>query len=1061
MARDPKQLRKAYEYKLGKDLAGKLSDTQISELSKYYNSLTPAQQSEVDSETVMGKGEFLNTARSMADPLKYPSNQSVLPESKEEETKQVSEKLPKISNQESEPSEKPKPKINISTPSSTLKKVLEKKEYSEVKTVNKNTPDKDLSVSRQENFNQEESFSKEDKIIFDKIDELLKDGEGDETSNDKTEIDSLKPLENESEISSSNKKEEEEEVSDDEEEVFKRLDELLVDIKKETDSLESYADKDKTEKEEEVSDDDKVEKEEEEVSDDEKDYDKLEELINEVRDEQETIFEDLEKQKDDIKNVENEQLLIKKDLNDFKDEIEQLKEKDSDEEEKDSDEEEKDSDEEEKDSAEEEDEIVESIDKMDETLKGIDALLKDILGQEKKENEREKINAQKASRASEEKEAEKSTKKSALNAFKGVKLPKIGFLDRIKTFFTNILLGGVVLKLLKWIQDPENQKTIDNVVNFVTKHMDKILIGLATLVGLSIGMKIVGFLTTFLPIIKGLLALLTGPAGLIALLTVGTLIAAEKYLPKAKETINRQRFGGKKETEEGIRYSGGEVQDFKNDLENMLDISKGDDFLNYGDTRQYTEEELKEIKSPEFRELVEKELKKLVELQKRIQITKSVNDQLFVLNEKLKSEEERLEELESKENPSSRDKNLITKYKESITRIKERIDEKKTNKEQSVKKEQKIIKTIDFEKLKASPAIEKIIPDGIKQSLSESTPSPPQQQENLNRVLSENEFYNASVMDPTLPDTYEEYLKQNQKNEPPIVSPLSKLMPSTEPTGVKKVIIGAGHAPTPENAAKGIPLGSDNRNVEGTADDGSSGGNTNPTGVTEWQATKQVVDALKMMVKDRGLEDKIGFEDIYSYDGLTEVPRRVESTTGQQYVDLHFDARGFGKEGVLPSRNESATDKSLMEEFGRYSDTFDPSDKGVTRAGGTLVELGRIDDPKIRGLLEEVKRGEIGPETNKMAERVLRGIVPSIETSPNQQNQSFLPKNMRPSLMEIPIPPPDGSNIASLPPMGMKNKNKGPLSSSQAGQKAAPIFSSEDLNNLSVTAVRSLYNTIT
>jgi hypothetical protein len=123
--------------------------------------------------------------------------------------------------------------------------------------------------------------------------------------------------------------------------------------------------------------------------------------------------------------------------------------------------------------------------------------------------------------------------------------------------------------------------------------------------------------------------------------------------------------------------------------------------------------------------------------------------------------------------------------------------------------------------------------------------------------------------------------------------------------------------------------------------------------------------------------------------------------------------------------------------------------------------LGRIDDPKIRGLLEEVKRGEIGPETNKMAERVLRGIVPSIETSPNQQNQSFLPKNMRPSLMEIPIPPPDGSNIASLPPMGMKNKNKGPLSSSQAGQKAAPIFSSEDLNNLSVTAVRSLYNTIT
>jgi len=66
MARDPKQLRKAYEYKLGKDLVAKLSDEQIAKLSKYYNSLTSAEQSKVDSELIQGQGEFLDSARSMA-----------------------------------------------------------------------------------------------------------------------------------------------------------------------------------------------------------------------------------------------------------------------------------------------------------------------------------------------------------------------------------------------------------------------------------------------------------------------------------------------------------------------------------------------------------------------------------------------------------------------------------------------------------------------------------------------------------------------------------------------------------------------------------------------------------------------------------------------------------------------------------------------------------------------------------------------------------------------------------------------------------------------------------
>ena len=55
MARDPKVTRKAYEYKLGKDLASKLDDKQIHLLSQYYNSLSDKETSEIDSQIVQGR----------------------------------------------------------------------------------------------------------------------------------------------------------------------------------------------------------------------------------------------------------------------------------------------------------------------------------------------------------------------------------------------------------------------------------------------------------------------------------------------------------------------------------------------------------------------------------------------------------------------------------------------------------------------------------------------------------------------------------------------------------------------------------------------------------------------------------------------------------------------------------------------------------------------------------------------------------------------------------------------------------------------------------------------
>ena len=54
MARDPQQLRKTYESKLGKDLVAKLTDQQINIISKFYNSLGKEEQSEIDNKIFKG-----------------------------------------------------------------------------------------------------------------------------------------------------------------------------------------------------------------------------------------------------------------------------------------------------------------------------------------------------------------------------------------------------------------------------------------------------------------------------------------------------------------------------------------------------------------------------------------------------------------------------------------------------------------------------------------------------------------------------------------------------------------------------------------------------------------------------------------------------------------------------------------------------------------------------------------------------------------------------------------------------------------------------------------------
>jgi hypothetical protein len=77
MASKAVRLRKAYEFKLGKDLAANLTDSQIKIISAYYNSLSESEQSDIDNKIAMGMSNDLSD---MAYTMLEENNQSDKPE---------------------------------------------------------------------------------------------------------------------------------------------------------------------------------------------------------------------------------------------------------------------------------------------------------------------------------------------------------------------------------------------------------------------------------------------------------------------------------------------------------------------------------------------------------------------------------------------------------------------------------------------------------------------------------------------------------------------------------------------------------------------------------------------------------------------------------------------------------------------------------------------------------------------------------------------------------------------------------------------------------------------
>ena len=550
MARDPKQLRKAYEYKLGKDLASKLDDKQIYLISQYYNSLSDKESSEIDSRIIQGRNNTELHEMAMGMVEDNESEETNEPEGLDDLLKDIKKTPPKTK-------AKPKPKV---TPKP---KVKPKKVYDENRSVAYKLPNhilKDLDEDQIRDLSSYYNSLPSDQKR--KVDSEMAKGSGDLMDLARQMSDPLqekyntggldtwtgKPKENSNAMQGPMPMPSAKKNPDNTKKPDKKESTSLV----KSDKKYGKSEQKRTESED---IDPKILKilGLEDVSD--FDYDEYRTLLREKmaadRMGGKVDSGDAELLTNEFKRVKNKTGRFKSKKNTVniskvvqsgrkynKSTVSSEKLLSSSKDVK----------------SNKEDGISNSLTNIGLTLVGIDSLLKNILREEKRESEQEEKTARKSAQKAEEEKSERGTKKNATNALKGFKAPKMGFLDMIKRFFKNILLGGFILKALDWFQNEENQKKIQNVITFITDNLDKILLGIAALVGLKIGLKILSFLKLFSPLIKGVLFVLRGFLRIIPKI-ISKLLDRDK--PDKKPDGSRPNKGNQNQPRQGAGRNAG------------------------------------------------------------------------------------------------------------------------------------------------------------------------------------------------------------------------------------------------------------------------------------------------------------------------------------------------------------------------------------------------------------------------------------------------------------------------------------------------------------------------
>ena len=107
-----------------------------------------------------------------------------------------------------------------------------------------------------------------------------------------------------------------------------------------------------------------------------------------------------------------------------------------------------------------------------------------------KEKKRVRMNRLKKEKREEQLESKKEEKDSPEEEKKEKKSLGGNFLEGIKRFFKNILLGTALLTLLNWLRKPENMARLQSTLDFLTNHAGPIFKGLIAIAAIGIGAKL-------------------------------------------------------------------------------------------------------------------------------------------------------------------------------------------------------------------------------------------------------------------------------------------------------------------------------------------------------------------------------------------------------------------------------------------------------------------------------------------------------------------------------------------------------------------------------------------
>ena len=161
--------------------------------------------------------------------------------------------------------------------------------------------------------------------------------------------------------------------------------------------------------------------------------------------------------------------------------------------------------------------VPKRLDGIANSVESIATLLRRQLGLQKKQQRDARVKQDKINKEDREDDLEKKPDDKKTGGLpKAITKPALGFFERIKNFFLNIVIGAGVVKLFDWLKDPANAEKVEKFSNFLINNAAWILGGLATLAllptiltvvsvvkGILSGLALLGPLLPALPLILG------------------------------------------------------------------------------------------------------------------------------------------------------------------------------------------------------------------------------------------------------------------------------------------------------------------------------------------------------------------------------------------------------------------------------------------------------------------------------------------------------------------------------------------------------------------------------